>query len=120
MVSQGWAGGAGDLLARGAAPASGDDRGIPAGCGPCAEHLSPSFAIDFVGVEGAKDSGSLSLERFQGAVRELQPGVARRSVRVVQGRGILARDEGEMLSGMGRADDAGGGGLLSRMAGHVP
>ena len=113
MASQGAAGGARDLFTRGTAADSGDDRRIPPGRSPRAEHLSPSVAIDFMGVEGAGGSGRLSLERFQSAMSELQPGLARRSLRGLQGRRVLARTEGEVLSGMGGADDAGGRGLSS-------
>ncbi len=119
MVREGETGRACDLLPRGAAADSGDDRGFPSGCGTRAEYLSPFVAVDLVGVEGAEGSGRLPLERLQGAVRQLQPGVARRSLRGLQGRRILACAEGEVLSGMGRADDAGGGGLPPQMGGHV-
>src|SRR6266404_6114206 len=117
MVSQGKASGACDLFARGPAADSGDDRGIPAGRSPRAEHLSPSVAVDLMGIEKAEGSGRLSPERLQGAVRQLQLGVARRSLRGLQGRRILARAEREVLSGMGRADDAGGGGLRHKWLG---
>src|SRR5580700_4701686 len=100
MVSQGKAGGACDLLARSTAADSGDDRGFPAGRGPRAKHLSPSVAVRLVGVEEAGRSRRLPLERLQGAVRQLQPGVARRGVRGLQRRRILARIEGEVLSGV--------------------
>src|SRR5271157_1138200 len=109
MVSEGWVGGAGDLFARGTAADPGDDRGVSARCGARAEHLSPFVAVDLMGVEGAEGSRGLSPERLQSAVCELQPGTARRSVRGLQRRRILARAEREVLSGMGRADCAGGG-----------
>src|SRR5258706_3560503 len=119
MAWEGKAGGTCDLFARGTASDSSDDRGIPAGCGARPERLSPSVAVDPVGVEEAKSPDRLSPERFQSAMCQLQPGIAGRCLRGLQGRRILARAEREVLSGMGRKDDAGGGSLRPQMVGHV-
>jgi hypothetical protein len=44
---------------------------------------------------------------------------ARRSLRGLQGRRVLARIKREVLSGMGCANDTGGGGLFPQVAGYV-
>src|ERR1035437_2776778 len=120
MVAEGAAGGACHLFQGGAAADPGDDRGVPAGCGPCAEYLSSFVAVDPVGTESAESPGRVSPERLQAAVPKLQPSVAGGSVRSVQGWRILARVAAEVLSGDGRADDSDDGGLRSSLAGHLP
>ena len=80
-------------------------------------HLSPSILWE---LKAQKVPVVYHLNDFKVLCASYNLVCARRSLRGLQGRGILARAEGEMLSGMGRADDAGGGGLFPQMAGHVP
>ena len=79
-------------------------------------HLSPSILWE---LKAQHVPVSVSPQRFQAAVPELQPGVAGASVRGVQGRQVLACAEGEVLSGDGRAHDVGGRSLRSSLAGHI-
>src|SRR4029077_3322950 len=58
--------------------------------GPHPQYLSPSLAIDFVGTEGPKRSSVVSPERLQALVPCIQPRVAGRSVRSLQGRRVPA------------------------------
>src|ERR1043165_4641625 len=117
-MAKGAAGSPRHLFAGRPAADAGHDPGVSAGCGACAEYLSPPVAFDSVGTEGTKCSGHLSPERLQAAVSELQPGVAGRGLRGLQGRSFLACSAKEMLSRAGRAPDFDDGSLRSPLAWH--